>query len=304
MREKAAEILGEIGPPAKPAIPLLRQRLNDQEPKVAVRSATSLRKIDGHGEGAVPVLVNLLTNPLPDLRGMAAWALAEFGAAASPALLGLIRCLDDADFRVRMISARSIGLVGRAARAAGRADPFGTNTAIAISKLEKLAEGEAIAANWGIDALSAMGPDAAPILAEIYRAADDQRGLAAARALMKLGPDAGEAIPTLMADLRGTNATRAVLSAQILGQLGEKGRVALPRLEELLQHQDARVRVRAAGAIWKLDGRTNDVLPDPAGDIKSQFLKPKRSAKLRRRSPWRHGSSGSRGRAVVAGDAQ
>ena len=78
---------------------------------------------------------------------------------------------------------------------------------------------------------------------------------------MKLGPDAGEAIPTLMTDLRGTNVGRAVLSTEILGHLGDKGRVALPQLEEMLRHDDIRVRVRAAGAIWKLASRTNEVLP-------------------------------------------
>ena len=261
LREKAAEILGEIDPPAKAAIPLLRQRLNDPQPKVVMWSAMSLRKIDGHGDGAVPVLVNLLTNPLPDMRGMAAVALGEFGADASPAMPELIRCLDDADLQVRTMAARTIGLVGTSARATSGVGLHGTNTANAIPKLKVMAQGEEVSASWGMDALSAMGPNAAPILAEIYRTADGRRRLSAARALMKLGPDADEAVPTLMADLQGTNTGRAVLSAEILGHLGDKGRVALPQLEELLQHQNVRVRVRAAGAIWKLDGRTNDVLP-------------------------------------------
>jgi HEAT repeat protein len=108
-----------------------------------------------------------------------------------------------------------------------------------------------------MDALSTLGPDAAPILAKIYSTADDDRRFSAARALMKLGQDAGEAVPTLRADIRGTNASWVMLAAQILGRIGDKARVALPQLEQLLQSPNIRVRVRVAGAIWKLDQRTN-----------------------------------------------
>lgn len=261
VRGKAAEILGEIGPPAKASIPLLRERLHDPQPKVAAWSAMSMRKIDGRGEGAVPVLVNLLTNRLADMRGMAAVALGEFGSDASPALPALIQCLDDRDLQVRTMAARSIGIIGASARAASGSVQFGSNAATAIPKLQVLARGEEVSASWGMDALSALGPEAAPILADIYSTADGRRRLSAARALMKLGPEAEAAIPTLMADLRGTNMGRAIMATEIIGHLGDKGRVALPQLEDMLKHQNVRVRVRAAGAIWKLDGRTNDVLP-------------------------------------------
>jgi hypothetical protein len=72
LRGKAAEILGEIGPSASASVPLLRERLLDAEPQVVAFSAMALRKIDGRGDGGVPVLMTMLANPLPEVRGLAA----------------------------------------------------------------------------------------------------------------------------------------------------------------------------------------------------------------------------------------
>jgi HEAT repeat protein len=295
LRGKAAEILGEIGPPARASVPLLRERLHDADPQVVALSAMSLRKIDGRGEGGVPVLMTMLTNKLPDIRGLAAVALAEFGADAGVALPDLIRYLDDSDHQVVTMAARSIGLIGASARAASGVDLAGTNAVAAIPKLTALTQGEEPLADWAMEALSVMGPDAAPVLTGIYGTADGRRRQVAARALMKLGPDAGEAVPILMADLRGTNAGRVVLAAEVLGCLGDRGRVALPQLEGLLQHQNIRVRVRAAGAIWKLDGRTNAVLP--------VLLEALQDESIHRGSARRYAAEALGGMGVAARDA-
>ncbi|MDB6032066.1 MAG: serine/threonine protein kinase, partial [Verrucomicrobiales bacterium] len=116
VRGKAAEILGEIGRPAKASIPLLRERLHDAAPKVVAWSAMSLRKIDGQGEGGVPVLMKMLTNPVAETRGMAAVGLAEFGADAGAALPSLIQCLDDRDLQFQIMVARSIAMIGASLR--------------------------------------------------------------------------------------------------------------------------------------------------------------------------------------------
>jgi HEAT repeat protein len=261
LRGTAAEILGEMGPSARASVPHLRERLRDAEPQVVALSAMSLRKIDGRGEGGVPVLMTMLTNPLPDRRGMAAVALGEFGPDARPALTGLVQLLDDPDLEARRMAARTIELIGPSGWAASGSVDVGPGAATVIPKLIAMTKGDELTADWGITALSVMGPEAAPVLTEIYRTADGRPRLVAARALMKMGPEAGEAVPTLMADLRGTNIGRMALSAEIVGHLADKGKVALPELEKLLDHQNVYVRVRAAGAIWKLDERTNAVLP-------------------------------------------
>jgi HEAT repeat protein len=256
VRWRVAELLGEIGPPASNAIPVLTDRLDDPEPKVVGHAAIALRKIGGVVTNAVTVVRRLLNHHDPEVRAFAAVALAELGADASVALPDLVHLLDDSDAQVRTMASRTIGVIGSGVQPVNMA---GGSTA--ITKLKALAQTKDVSAQWALDALSTMGPEAASILAEIYRTADGQRRLSAARALMKLGSSAGDALPVLMADLSSTNAGRAHLTAQIVGHLGDSGRAALPQLAALLKHPDVRVRVRAAEAIWKLDGRTNDVLP-------------------------------------------
>lgn len=256
VRWRVAELLGEIGPQAKTAIPVLTRKLDDPEPRVVGHAAIALRKVGGVVTNAVTVVRRLLNHHDSEVRAFAAVALAELGADASVALPDLVHLLNDSDAQVRTMASRTIGVIGSGAQPINM-----TGGSTAITKLKALAQTKDVSAQWAMDALSTMGPEAASILAEIYWTADGQRRLSAARALMKLGHSAGDALPVLMADLSGTNAGRAHLSAQIVGHLGGSGRAALPQLTALLKHPDVRVRVRAAEAIWRLDGDTDAAMP-------------------------------------------
>jgi HEAT repeat protein len=63
LREKIAFALGEIGPPAKPAIPDLIDMLESQATELRVSAAEALWKIDRRSDLAVPVLRNASNNP-------------------------------------------------------------------------------------------------------------------------------------------------------------------------------------------------------------------------------------------------
>jgi len=168
--------------------------------------------------------------------------------------------LDDPDGAVLMWTCGALGQLGEDAKAA-------------IPKLREIARRED-SGRWAVEALGSMGPEAVPSLIEVYQETNGGNRWFAAQALMKLGPKAGAATPQLLEDLNGTNAGRVVLAAQVLGHLGEDARVALPRLAELLhdEEEDIRLRVRAAGALWRLDRQTNAVLPVLLAALKDTSL--------------------------------
>src|SRR5262249_3796634 len=101
-RALAADILGFIGPPARPALPALRGRLDDQDQGVRVRAEGAvLRVLHATGPGRVADLTGLLADQHARARTGAAGLLGELGPPARPSLPALRRCLDDEDQNVR-----------------------------------------------------------------------------------------------------------------------------------------------------------------------------------------------------------
>ena len=67
------------------------------------------------GEPAVPVLIQSLSDPDPELREQAARAIARMGAIAKDAVPTLIQGLNDPQVTVRQACARALGQMGPAA---------------------------------------------------------------------------------------------------------------------------------------------------------------------------------------------
>ncbi len=280
LRQRTAELLADIGPPAKAAVPFLKQRLADPEPRVVAMLAVALWKIDGQTHGTVPILTKILAYSDPEVRGLAAVSLGELGSQAGDGVPALAQALEDSNPQVRAMSARSLGLVGAAASPAiprliarlddadgtvlmwtiGTLGQFGEAAREAVPKLKRLAQQQGTA-RWAVEALSTMGTDGAAAVLELLRDTNGGRRQLLSRALIKFGPKAADAVPLLLGDLNSETVGRIATAAHVLGHLGERARVALPRLKELLDDEDVRLRVRAAGAVWKLDHQTNAVWP-------------------------------------------
>jgi HEAT repeat protein len=279
VREKVAEILGEMGPAATTAIPSLVSLLSDAEPRVRLQSAYALWKVDGKTHGAVPVLMALLANPDSEMRGGSAFVLGEFGSHAADAVPVLAKALQDTNAQVRGMCARALGMIGSAARSTipllvnqlddgddivlmfttAALRQFGEDAREAVPKLTELAMGGGSSGRLSTEALATMGSDAAPALARIYRDARGNR-YSAAKSLIELGPKGSAALPVLLEALNSDRAGWVALAAQVVGHLGDDAKIAVPRLTELLASDDQRVRVRVAGALWRLDRQTNTVL--------------------------------------------
>jgi HEAT repeat protein len=123
VRSAAAEALGKIGPIARPAVPSLIQALKDVNPFVRLDAAVAMRRIEGNGARAVPVLIDLLTERSETQRQELLWseaanALGEIGPDAKQAVPALIRVLSLGSGEARDQAASALGKIGSLAKAA------------------------------------------------------------------------------------------------------------------------------------------------------------------------------------------
>lgn len=98
--------LGEIGPPAKDAIPFLIKWLNERPKQFDLIEV--LGKIHSNPDLVVPVLTDHLTNSSTYSRQAAARALGEFGPDAKPAFGEIAKLLNDEKSLVRESASNSL----------------------------------------------------------------------------------------------------------------------------------------------------------------------------------------------------
>lgn len=149
----ASDCLGNMGPWAKAAIPILTPHLK--------QSSTQMRVGERH------------------TRFLCAWALGDIGAEARPAVADLLRLLSDADWGVRFSAAQALGKIGHDA----------PNVVPALVPL--LNDKQEVVRRHAIKSLGLFGPQAKqaiPSLVQILEDDDEESGEAAFAALAKIDP--------------------------------------------------------------------------------------------------------------------
>lgn len=225
---------------------------------------------------AAPELVRFLTSPDPELRGMAALYLGDFGHRA--AIPGIVKLMEDSWGNNRPLAAGALHRLDAreaipALRALLKSKDEDVRSEVA-ELLGVLGAREAIPdllalcrdakePDWGLlDGLVALGaPEVVPLL--LVRAAskeDNERELALVR-LVKIRSK--EAVPFLRAQLIGGRGTVDVL--QGLGEIGDPA--AIPDVKQFLGHSDPVLAgegmVALAGMGWK------EHLPDVLRELTS-----------------------------------
>ena len=94
-RAAAADALGNLGPEAKSAADALAAALNDKEEEVRVRAAGALWQINGDTAATVPVLLQLLGSKEKDTRLGAVHLLGQIGVGAKRAIPALTALVND-----------------------------------------------------------------------------------------------------------------------------------------------------------------------------------------------------------------
>lgn len=251
LRWHAISALGDVGPAAKSAAPVLIACLSDQDTQVKLSAERSLVKI---GKGAVPTLVESLKNE--SLHSAVASIIGEIGPdakAAVPALAGMLRSKDPEIRREAILALASIG-------------PEASQTVPELIKLasDKTSPNRPAAAF----ALGKMGAkEAVPVLKEGMADKDNQvLRLASVWALLQIEPAnadyAKTAVPLLTDALENEKADIRREAARTLGRIGATAKSAVPALQKHLRDPASAVRRESLIALAEIGSDTPTLLVD------------------------------------------
>jgi len=168
-RWRAAQVLGDMGPKAQPAVQALTQALKDPENLVRFTVARALGSIGSGANSAIPALIEALdeNNLAPLTRSV------DFGG----------------DWQVCAAAAEALGSIGAAP---GDVVP-GLTQALESSHAETIASACRSLASFGAKAESAV-----PALLGLTQHEDSNVRAAALRALIKITPSAKEPVPAVI----------------------------------------------------------------------------------------------------------
>jgi HEAT repeat protein len=112
LAECARSALARIGPPARAAVPALREEFEGGDAERRFYAAEALVKITGAVKRYLPVLIEYLSSPNIHVRRDATEALGQIGPAAKAAVPALIRVLKDRPGNVCHFAAEALARIG------------------------------------------------------------------------------------------------------------------------------------------------------------------------------------------------
>ena len=271
VRSIAAVTLGEIGPEAEDAVPILIKLLQDQDAEGFVRAnaATALGKIGEGASKAVPALINALRDQDKYVRKDAAEALEKIGTprtiktvkdryrvviplgwtGSEDEVPALIQALQNENKDVRVNAVVTLGQIESE-----------DVVPVLIEALQDQDEWVRVNAAWTLGQRGKSASKAVPILIKALQDQDEWVRYHAAMALGEIGESASKAVPALINALQDQDEWVRASAAMALGEIGESASKAVPALINALQDQDKYVRRYATGALGKIGKATVPVL--------------------------------------------
>ena len=286
VRETAIWALGRIGPAAKPAVPELIRALKDESTSIRRDAARSLGQIGSPGDGVVAALAEAVGDADNGVGEAAVTARREMGPAAKSAVPVLVqwRLVEEDDH-----------LAGGISRLLRELDPRAevlTPAMLTVLKTEEDPERREEAVWMLIEA----GPPAAasarptatasavPTLIQIaqHDVSPSVRN-AALGALGSADRDGKLSVPVLIKALHSEDKATRGIAARALGHIGRfspAAKAAVPDLIEALRDDEWSVRDNAASALGQI--RAKEAIPALTRGIEDGTLKPSARRALRR----------------------
>ncbi|HZN34602.1 MAG TPA: HEAT repeat domain-containing protein, partial [Pirellulaceae bacterium] len=228
----AVRALQLIKPDRNVSIPLVVKLLQDSDPNVAMLALSAIAE---GGPEAVPVLTEALEHP--EARYWACLALSEIGAAAKPAVSGLIKALADERPEVRLQAAIALAEIGPDAKPA-----VPTLVKLLADPFESLRHASAFA-------LGRIGDkSAAQALGALQTSSDTLLQSLSIWALAKMYPEdkprQEAAVGHLVLRLADKNPSIGHMAARAIAELSPADEVIRPPMDKLLASADAETAER------------------------------------------------------------
>jgi HEAT repeat protein len=274
VRAEAAGLLGQIGPEARAARPLLRALLQDEYALVRVRAAGALWRIDRQAGPVLPVVRESLKREAALIRLYAVRLLGDMGPAAEGSIPWLAEAVKDKDGEVRKAALDALTARGPDALAAAGVPPRGSD--------------DSIRASWwrALGSIAPQGDKTVAFLCKELQDPEFEVREAAAERLSQLGPLAEAALPALLAAAEDERpAPRRVIFAA-LGRVGRGSRAAAEALVKGLEIRDETLQNVVMSALCEI----GPVAIPPLRKVWKDL-----PADLRYRASWHVASLGSEG---------
>ena len=268
VRARAVTGVGVLAKSLGKSVPDLLTALNDPNAEVREAAADALGNMGPLAKAAFPVLENAAkTDTGKPVRDKCVDAMNKIGAPQRGDLSDFLASLKDARPGLRAAAAQAIGMIGPDAKDAGSplekalADP---SADVRISAAQAL---------WNIKSKSAK--DLTPIAVICLQDKDSGVRSRAAAALGSFKAGDNEVLDALQNALRDPSGKVRVQAAYALGNIGLAAKKALPKLVEALNDSEVKVRLVAAQALWVLDKQTQGVgvlaeaLKNPDAEIRT-----------------------------------
>jgi HEAT repeat protein len=252
-RAYSAFALGRIGKSSASALPLLAAAVNDPDASVRRLATKAIRAINPDPTVIIPLFVEVLKTAEPATLIPTLDAMANLGEPAVPVLIETLK-----DGKSRYWACVVLSEIGTKAQAAVPA------------LTDALKDSQAYVRREALLCLGHIGPAARPATDAIIGLLnnDDQPTVraAAAFALAKIGPDAGDSAKTALRNaVAGKDEFVHTVSLWALTRIDPKNEElrsqAVTSLVKTLKHENPRLRSAAANALADLNSTASPVLP-------------------------------------------
>jgi HEAT repeat protein len=229
-----------LGAKAEPAVPALINLLGDPVPDVRETSGECLACIGAGAEPAVPVLIHLLDDSSEGVRRAAATCLGRIGPGAAPAVDALIRAMERATNQLDLdAGADALGMVGPAAReAVPILFEITTNGYLPIERLS------AEAALIQLKAIPLTS-----FIEQLGDTSDMKKWNNAVEIVGGFATNAETAIPYLLGSMSNTNTDIQASAISLLGQIHLRPDQCVPRIVPFLSSTNGDLRYYSLYAV-------------------------------------------------------
>jgi HEAT repeat protein len=248
LRSKVAATIGQIGPDALPAVPVLLAALKGDDDTVRAEAASALAAVAPGDAAVVPGLVGAMKDgkhPLGRIAALQALkAQGDAAKAAIPDLLAVVKA-SEAPASVRQLAMDALGSMG----------PVAKDAVPPLLDILKDAEQPLFmrcSAAQTVGRFGELSKAALPVFRDVLRDPNVPNEVTAAvvKGLATMGKDG---VPVLAEAVKDGNAVKRREAINQLGELGQVAKPALPALREAAKDKDATISRLASRAVRQIE---------------------------------------------------